>query len=432
MKALILAQAFVFAALSMAQAPVSPDEMSQAERDSLSQALGEAGNSSVDFMRALESHIAKYPNSPKRAELESAAFKTAIDLKDDGRLVRYGERVLEREPDNLQVLERVTTALLHIGGTTNEQLALKHAEHFEQLVKKAEANDKSLTDRDAARHVDEHDRAEASAYLLEARAHGMLGHFDQAVALAIKSYQKFSSVEGAREAARWLQEAGKTQEALDYLANAFTIAGLQSANADAQHDREKMGDLYRKLNGSDKGLGDLILKSYDRTFSELAARRERIRQMDPNAQLKDPMQFTISGVDGGKLELATLKGKVVIMDFWATWCGPCRAQHPLYEQAKQRFKDHDDVVFLSIDTDDDHTRVKPFLQQNNWTQKVYFDDGLAQLMQATSIPLTLILDKKGQVFSRMNGFIPDRFVDMLSDRIKDALTEKPLVQATNQ
>ena len=145
------------------------------------------------------------------------------------------------------------------------------------------------------------------------------------------------------------------------------------------------------------------------------------------------MQFTISGLSGEKLPLASLKGKVIVMDFWATWCGPCRAQHPLYEEAKKRFKNRDDVVFLAIDTDEDHSLVKPFLEQNNWSQTVYFEDGLGQLLQVSSIPMTLIFDKEGRVFSRMNGFIPERFVDMLTERIQEALGEKKsVIQASRQ
>src|ERR1700682_2584672 len=194
----------VFASAHTAVTP--PGEMSQAERESLSQALGEAGNSPVDFVRILENHISKYPNSPKRSELERALVKSAMDLKDNGRIIRWGERVLEREPDDLQILERVTVALLQTGGTENEELALKHAEHFEQVVKKDREYEKSMSARDLARRKDEHDRAEARGYLIEARSHGMLGHTEKAIALAVQSYQKFSSVEAAREAARWLDK----------------------------------------------------------------------------------------------------------------------------------------------------------------------------------------------------------------------------------
>jgi thiol-disulfide isomerase/thioredoxin len=123
--------------------------------------------------------------------------------------------------------------------------------------------------------------------------------------------------------------------------------------------------------------------------------------------------------------LSSLRGKVIVMDFWATWCGPCRVQHPLYEQVKVKFKDRTDVVFLAIDTDENRALVKPFLEQSNWNKKVYFDDGLGQLLQVTSIPTTVVFNKKGEVASRMNGFAPESFVDMLTARIHEALDELP-------
>ena len=110
----------------------------------------------------------------------------------------------------------------------------------------------------------------------------------------------------------------------------------------------------------------------------LAARRAELHEFDPNSQVKDPLHFTLSGLDGEKLALSSLLGKVIVLDFWATWCVPCRAQHPLYEQAKAKFKDSDDLVFLSVDTDEDHSLVKPFLESHQWSQKVYFEDGLAE------------------------------------------------------
>jgi thioredoxin-related protein len=79
-------------------------------------------------------------------------------------------------------------------------------------------------------------------------------------------------------------------------------------------------------------------------------------------------------------------------------------------------------VFLSIATDDERELVAPFLQENNWSpQRVYFEDGLSRVLGITSIPTTIVLDRRGEVVSRMNGFVPNRFVDMLTDRIKDAL-----------
>ena len=95
------------------------------------------------------------------------------------------------------------------------------------------------------------------------------------------------------------------------------------------------------------------------------------------------MQFTLSGLDGAKLSMATLKGKVVVFDFWATWCVPCRAQHPLYEQVKKRFAGNPDVVFLSIDTDEDRALVRPFLDEVKWKDRVYFEDGLSRALNGS-------------------------------------------------
>ncbi len=81
------------------------------------------------------------------------------------------------------------------------------------------------------------------------------------------------------------------------------------------------------------------------------------------------------------------------------------------------------MVFLSINTDEDRSLVEPFLEDANWSKDVYFEDGLSAALRVSSIPTTIILGKQGQIFSRMNGYIPERFVDMLSERIQEALKE---------
>jgi thiol-disulfide isomerase/thioredoxin len=399
-------------------------QLSPGEQESLQTALSEAGNSPVDFARAIENHLKQFPNSPRRAELERALVKTAIDLNDDRLLLRFGESVLARDPNNVQVLEHVATAELHNGDQATLERALLHARHCEDIVQDTFKSEKFAPGggRDEAKRKEDFDRGVASAKLLQARAQGLLGHNDDAVQLAEASYKVFPSVQAAREAARWLSASGQDREALHYLADAFAIAGLQSANSDAAvNDRVQMADIYRKLTGSEVGLGDIVLKAYDETSGQLAARRAELRQYDPNSQTKDPMAFTVSGLDGEKLKLSSLLGKIVVLDFWATWCGPCRAQHPLYEQVKERFKGSDDVVFLSIDTDEDHSLVKPFLESQKWTQKAYFDDGLQSALKVSSIPTTIIFGKNGEIISRMAGFLPDRFVDMLTERITEAL-----------
>lgn len=392
------------------------------EEQELSQALSEAGSSPVEFVRTLEKHLRKYPESRHKAELERALVKAAIENRDDKRIIEYGERVLAREATDVQILDRVTRALLANEDRPQSERALKYAKRYEEVVT-AMRRQPAPGRASAGQWKEELDRGLGRALVLAARASGNLGNMEEATALAQRSYEAFPSAEAAREIGRWLARLGKNDEAVEHIADAFAIPDTRVTDAERAKDRTRMGELYTKAHGSEKGLGDVILAAYDRTTAVLAARRLRMRDADPNVQLTNPMEFTLSGVGGQKLPLASLKGKTVVFDFWATWCGPCRAQQPLYEEVKERFSDKPDVVFLSVNTDEDRALVEPFLKQQKWDPKVWFEDGLSRVLQISSIPTTIVIDRRGAVFSRMNGYVPERFVDMLSERIREALKD---------
>jgi len=397
-----------------AQAPPAGEELS------LRQAIQEAGPSAVDFIRAVESHLAKYPNSPLRAELELNVAKAALETRDDRRIILYGERVLARQPGNLPLLEGVARALLASTDKDAAARALKYARRLEADLRKT-GQAKPPGGVSAGEWREELDREVGKALLLQARASANLGQAEDALRLARQSYDAWPIAEAARENARLLARSGQLEEAIRRYADAFTIPDSTARDFERASDRAHLGELYLKLKGSETGLGDLVLEAYDRTAALVAGRQSELRQLDPNAHLSDPMQFTLTGLEGGKLALSSLRGKVVVLDFWATWCGPCRYQYPLYEEVKKRFKDRPDVVFLSINADDDREAVPGFLARNNWDRRaIYFDDGLLGALDISTLPLTVLIGKRGQIESRL-GFAPDRFVEMLSSRIQQAL-----------
>ncbi|MEK7405694.1 MAG: TlpA disulfide reductase family protein [Acidobacteriota bacterium] len=418
----LLRLALVALCLTGISASPAQTDQSLAEERELQRALAEVGASAIDLIRALEGHLARYPNSSHRAELEQALAKAALETGDEPRIIRYGEPVLAREPDDIQLLERVTRALLSGDDKQRSQRALKYARSYRESLQAL--RDQSPPGRiSAARWREETDRGLGRALALEARATGNLGKLGDAVALARQSYDAYPAAEAAREIARWLNRSGKEEEALGHYADAFAISEPRNTDADRAAVRLRLGELYRKLKGSEAGLGDLLLEAYDRTTALVAAYRLKLRQADPNTQLTDPMEFTLSGLGGDKLALASLKGKVVVLDFWATWCGPCRVQQPLYEKVKRNFKNKPEVVFLAINTDENREIVPEFLRAQKWDKRVYYEDGLSTALEVHSIPTTIVINRRGQVFSRMNGFIPERFVDMLSERIEEALTQ---------
>jgi thiol-disulfide isomerase/thioredoxin len=395
-------------------------QLSDEEQKHLRDAIAEAGNSNIEFVHALESHLQKYPKTPSREELERAIAKAAIELKDNPRIVTYGERVLARNGDEIDILEKVTRALLAGKDKESSEKALKYAQRLEKSVHELE---KPPSGKMRWQMVLEVQQALNKSLVYQARASGNLGKIEDGVALARKAYEVYPSAEAARETGKWLAAAGKNEEAVRWYADAFTVADARNSEADRSVDRATLGKLYLKFKPSESGLGDLILESYDRTSKLLAERRAQIKKYDPNALAMDAMEYTLSAVKGEPLKLASLRGKVVILDFWATWCGPCRVQHPLYEEVKKRFAGRDDVVFLAISTDEEKSLVEPFLEKQKWSKAVYFEDGLSMLLKVNSIPATVIFNKRGELASRMNGFVPERFVDMLSDRIHQILTE---------
>jgi thiol-disulfide isomerase/thioredoxin len=256
---------------------------------------------------------------------------------------------------------------------------------------------------------------------LEARATGNIGKVEEAAALAKKAYATYPSAEAAREVGRWLAKSGQDEEAVRYYADAFVLVDPKATNEERAHDRKHMGELYGKVKDSEKGLGDLILEAYDRTSAEAAYRKSKLGVLDPNTKASRVLDFTLTGLNGEKLQLKSLAGKAVVFDFWATWCGPCRAQHPLYEELKQKYKLNPDVVLVSVDTDEDRSLVAPFVKSQKWSQSVYFEDGLVRKLDITSIPTTIVVNRRGEIVSRLNGFVPERFVKMLSERIEEAL-----------
>jgi thiol-disulfide isomerase/thioredoxin len=397
--------AFLWAGLLLAQSSLPP-----AEQQELSNALAEAGNSSHEFMAALEAHLKKYPKTASRFELERAITKSAIELKDNARIVQYGEQVLAQDPEDLATLDAVSRALLAVG---KAEKALPYAQRYEKSLR-------SLDTPEIARWQTraELDQGLGRALLYQSRAHLVLQKVPEAVALAQQSHAANPTAESARALGQ-AYAAQRKPEACDAFAEAFVV----SQDAERTADLAVLRAEWRKTHPDEKGLGDVVLAAHDRAVERGKQRLARLRAIDPNAMRSTVGDFVVSGPGGAKLDLASLRGKVVVLDFWATWCGPCRTQHPLYEQVQERFKDRKDVVFLNINTDEDRNLVVPFLEKNRWNKSVYFEGGLSRLMSVNSIPSTIILNKRGELASRMNGFIPDRFVDSLTDRVKRILEE---------
>jgi thiol-disulfide isomerase/thioredoxin len=108
--------------------------------------------------------------------------------------------------------------------------------------------------------------------------------------------------------------------------------------------------------------------------------------------------FTVTTTDGQRLSLDELRGKVVLMDFWATWCGPCREALPHMKELAKKFEGQP-LIVLSVSLDDDEQKWKEFVAKNEMSWPQYRDGGftgpMAKLFEVKAIPHTFTIDADG-------------------------------------
>lgn len=238
-----------------------------------------------------------------------------------------------------------------------------------------------------------------------------------------------------------LYAVGKNKEALDYQEKAFDgkpEAGLPTsveryANLLVLNNQPgkayslllEMAETGKSTDGMNKLLKELYVKKegnaagFDKFFADLQknvviALKEKLKKKMQNT---DAPAFTLKDLDGKTVSLADFKGKMVVVDFWATWCVPCKASFPAMKKVVER---HPEVKFLFIDTQEKPegaaARVKKYINENKFGFHVLMDKPSkadAQIFQVMSaykvegIPTKFVIDKNGKQRFFSLGFSSD-------------------------
>lgn len=114
--------------------------------------------------------------------------------------------------------------------------------------------------------------------------------------------------------------------------------------------------------------------------------------------------FMLQDLTGKSVNLTELQGKIVFLNFWATWCPPCRAEMPSIENFYNRYKEKD-VHVLAVNIQEEAPVVRSFLEKNLYSFPIVLDSSgrTAQLYGIRGIPTTFILDRKGNVLGTLVG-----------------------------
>jgi peroxiredoxin len=135
-------------------------------------------------------------------------------------------------------------------------------------------------------------------------------------------------------------------------------------------------------------------------------------------------EFKLPVRAGGELALSSLKGQVVMINFWATWCGPCRQEMPLLEQIYKRYKGLG-FTLLAVNVEEDSSGADKWLAETPVTFPVLFDrtNSVSKLYEVVAMPSTVIVDRKGRVRYIHHGYKPGT-ESQYQDQVRSLLREK--------
>jgi thiol-disulfide isomerase/thioredoxin len=140
------------------------------------------------------------------------------------------------------------------------------------------------------------------------------------------------------------------------------------------------------------------------------------QQQTPDLKFKDENGKTIS--------LSSLKGKVVFINLWATWCPPCIHEMPSINELRKTFKDNDDLVFLMVDVDGKIDKASKWMKNKKFDLPVHVPDSeIPRELFTGSIPTTIIVDKKNNIVGRQVGAADYMSAEVI-ELMKNLLNEK--------
>jgi thiol-disulfide isomerase/thioredoxin len=384
--------------------------------EQLQQAINSAGNDRAALVRNLEAFLKEYPDSNQRLRIYRALVEASLQLRDNARAAGYAERIVALSPDDISITILTIQLLEQNGDEAALRRATSYATRVLEFVDRSSSGEKSPK-ISQEEWVMEKKRDRMSVLTLRGRLELKL----KDTVAAQKDFEASYAILPAATAAEHLGEIAELRKdsnaAIQQYARAFALADATNGAAGRREIRQKLGNVWRLAHGSDDGLGEYLLRTYDEVSQASNAARPR-----KNADAREPADFTLrKAPEGAAFPLKDTRGKVLVVNFWATWCGPCHALEPLFARVATDFQANPDVLFLAANCDEDESLVKGYLEEDKPRTPVVFADGLDRFFTVNSYPTVIVIDRAGKTAYRSDGFEPDAFAPNLAAAVRRAL-----------
>jgi thiol-disulfide isomerase/thioredoxin len=396
--------------------PPAPAKQPTPEEE-LQQAIGSAGTDRATLVRNLEAFLKKYPQAQNRSQIYRALVEANIQLRDNSRAADYAERIVALNPGDISI----TLLAIQLLERQNDEAGLRRAVSYSTRVLDY-VNRTSSSER-SPRVSEEQWQTEkktdqASTLFMRGDLYLKLKDYTPAQTDFQASYEILPGA-GAAERLGEIAELKKDwNSAVVEYAKAFALAEGKNGNVSRKEIRQKLGNVWRMAHGSEDGLGDYLLHAYDSVSQLSNAAKPR-----KNAEAHDLSGFIIrKAPDGTPFPLRDTQGKVLVLNFWATWCGPCHALEPQFARVAMEFQGLPDVLFLAANCDEDETLVAPYLEEDKPRTAVVFADGLDRLFAVNSFPTVMVIDRLGKIAYRSEGFGPDTFEQELAAAVRRVMS----------
>src|SRR5437879_355977 len=372
--------------------------------EQLQQAFNNSGNDRVALVRNLEAFLKENPDSRQRPQVYRALVEACLKLRDNARAAAYAERIVALSPEDISMTILTIQLLERTGDEAALHRATNYATRVLEFVERGSPGEKSPKISPEEWAI-EKKRDRTSVLTMRGRLELKL----KDTAAAQKDFAKSYSIPPSSAAAEQLGEIAELKKdlkgAIEQYARAFSLADATNETAGRREIRQKLGNVWRLTHGSDAGLGEYLLLTYDKVSQATHSGKPK-----KNEDARDPSDFMLrKAPEGTVFPLKDAKGKILVLNFWATWCGPCHALEPLFARVAADFQANPDVYFLAADCDEDESLVAPYLEADKPRTPVVFADGLDRFFTVNSFPTVMVIDRMGRIAFRSEGFESDGF-----------------------